>query len=443
MKRSLLVLLFLLLTAEGPFAYGGYWHLPFSWIYTLLFDWKPLLAPFIDLFLIAIVMGSAPLQLSVDPVLRSLGVSAVCLAIWSGYGILTGGSAYQVQFQIHTLLCSFLFAIACRRALRTPEDFLALGKTVVYAAVYRGVMCIAFYLFVMRPNLLDPPPQFCTSHDDSVLFVSALVGLWTYWMVLPSTRSRRQLLFASAIILAGIHLNNRRLAWVSLVSALALLYAVLPANGMRQLVKRQVLRVAPWIALYVVVGWGRPETVFAPLRSMSSVSSGQDDASTRSRDLENAGLIYTLRENPVLGSGWGKEYVELDSSLAARDFTQYRYVPHNSLLGLLAFSGFLGFAGVWLVWPVCGYLAARAARHASDPRTRYFGMTILIALVVVINQMWGDMGLFSYTTTFIMAAASACASHLLAFEPRLVSLIQQPVPARADKLPRREAQSVL
>jgi hypothetical protein len=434
MKRPVLALLFVLLTAEGPSAYASYWHLPFSWTYTLLFDWKPLVAPFIDIFLVAIVLGGAPLQLSVDPVRRALGLSTLSLAAWAGYGIMTGGSAYQVQFQIHTLLVSFLFAVACRRALRTPEDYLDLGRTVVYAAVYRGVMCIAFYLFVMRPNLLDPPPQFCTSHDDTVLFVSALVGLWAYWGLVPNTRTRSQLLFASVIILAGIHLNNRRLAWVSLVSALALLYAVLPANGLRQLVKRRVLRVAPWIALYVLVGWGRPETVFAPLRSVSSVSSGEDDASTRSRDFENAGLIYTLRENPLLGSGWGKEYIELDDSLSAREFTQYRYVPHNSVLGLLAFCGFLGFAGVWLIWPVCAYLAARAAQRASDPYARYFGMVILVTLVVVINQMWGDMGLFSYTTTFIMAAASACASHLVAFEPRLESLTQPPVPAGDNKL---------
>jgi hypothetical protein len=425
MKRFLNVLFFLLLTAEAPSAYGGYWQLPFSLSYGLLFDWKPLAAPFIDIFALIVVIGSARFAIRPDPIGRTLLLSTATLTAWSAYGILTGGSAYQIQFQIHTLVASFLFAVACRRALQTPQDYFTFGKTMIYAALYRALMCVAFYVFVLRENVLNPPPQFCTSHDDTVLFVTALVALWLHLGFFPSPLQRKRVLYASALILVGIVLNNRRLAWVSLLSAILLIVAVLTSSS-RQLIRRISLRVLPLVALYALIGWGRPEAVFAPLRSLSSVTSSEDDASTRSRDAENAGLIHTLRANPVFGSGWGHEYIEIDDTLSAREFTQYRFVPHNSLLALLAFSGFLGFYGVWLIWPVCGYLAARAVRHARDPEVRCFGMVILVTLVVVLNQVWGDMGLFSYTTTFIMAAACSCASHLHAFEAQVLT---QPVTA--------------
>jgi len=427
MKRFLHGLFFLMLTAESPGAYGAYWHLPFSLSYSLIFDWKPLAAPNIDIFTLIIVFGSAPFAIRPDPIGRSLLLSTGTLAAWSAYGILTGGSAYQVQFQIHTLLASFLFAVACRRTLQTPQDYFAFGKTLIYAALYRALMCVLFYAFVVAPGVLDPPPPFCTSHDDTVLFVTALMTLCIHLGFFPSPLQRRRVLYASGLILTGIVLNNRRLAWVSLISAIVLVLAVLPSSS-RQLIRRYTIRVLPLLALYALIGWGRPEAVFAPLRSLSSVAPGQEDASTRSRDAENAGLIFTLRQNPAFGSGWGHQYIETDDSLSAREFTQYRYVPHNSLLGLLAFSGFLGFYGVWLIWPVCGYLAARAVRHARDPASRCFGMVILVTQIVVMNQVWGDMGLFSYTTTFIMAAACSCASRLHAFETSmLASRTPQPV----------------
>ena len=35
------------------------------------------------------------------------------------------------------------------------------------------------------------------------------------------------------------------------------------------------------------------------------------------------------------------------------------YVPHNSILGLLAYTGILGFAGYWLAFPTAVFLNAR------------------------------------------------------------------------------------
>jgi O-antigen ligase len=197
-----------------------------------------------------------------------------------------------------------------------------------------------------------------------------------------------------------------------------MLYIALPPGTLRASIKRFVLRVLPWIAVYMAIGWGRPESIFKPLRSLSSVTDRQD-ASTRSRDAENAGLIYTLMPSPATGIGFGREYTEVDTSLSARIFLQYRYQPHNSVLGLLAFTGFLGFAGIWMLWPVCVYLASRAIWHARDPTVRAFGLAIMTQLVACLNQMWGDMGFFSTTTLFTMATGFACATHLLSFEPAL------------------------
>jgi len=424
-KRGLYALVFFSLVAEGPGAYGGgYWHLPFASVYELLFDWKPLVAPFFDVFTLALIWLAPPRAVygeqtsGANPITRAVLVGAATIALSAMWGFLRGCNSYQIQFQVHALLAGYLLTFAIRRQLRSREDYLTLGRVVVVAALYRALMCLMFYLLVLRENVLNPPPEYITSHDDTVLFVVALVTVLVYggtYALGPS--SARRIIAVCVIVLIGIQLNNRRLAWVSLIGALVAVYSALPADQLRAKFKRYALLLAPLLALYVVVGWGRPESIFKPLRSLSTVTPGKEDASTRSRDAENAGLIVTTMSSPWLGTGWGHQYIEIDSSLAATGFLQYRYLPHNSVLGVLAFTGLLGFAGIWMVFPVATFVAVRATYHGRDPTVRLFGLSILVCIVVSINQMWGDLGLVSYTVMVVMASALACASHLPSFDP--------------------------
>ena len=48
----------------------------------------------------------------------------------------------------------------------------------------------------------------------------------------------------------------------------------------------------PIILVYVVVGWGRANPIFLPLRSLSTVTT-KEDGSTLARNAENLGLIAT------------------------------------------------------------------------------------------------------------------------------------------------------
>ena len=87
------------------------------------------------------------------------------------------------------------------------------------------------------------------------------------------------------------------------------------------------------------------------------------------RDLENYDLFYTLRHNPVLGTGYGHGYTEVvwlpDVSNA---YALYRFLPHNSILGLWAYGGLVGFTALWTMLVVGVFLAARAYRHAVTRR---------------------------------------------------------------------------
>jgi len=260
-----------------------------------------------------------------------------------------------------------------------------------------------------------------------------------YAFIRPSPRTIRSAVIICALIIVGIYLNNRRIAYVSLVAALVFAYAALPPSPLKSRINRRFLPLAPLLAIYVAVGWGRTEGIFKPLASITSANSSETDLSAKSRDNENMGLIVTFGQARWMGTGWGHEYIEVDDSLAPKSFLQYKYLPHNSVLGLLAFSGMICFTATWMVFPICSLLAARACRQVRSPTVRLLGMGTLCQVVVCIMQAWGDMGIISYVPTYVMATGFACASHLPAFEAMAMPAAQSAPLPQGGKRPSARA----
>jgi hypothetical protein len=134
---------------------------------------------------------------------------------------------------------------------------------------------------------------------------------------------------------------------------------------------------APVLVLYAAVGWGRKEPVFAPLAAFSSVGSDSDNSSL-ARLEEMTNLIYTFTEfgNPLLGTGWGHPYQKISSVYAnfGKEWWQYAYMPHNSLLAVVTFSGLVGIFGMLGVMPVGAFLATRGYRSATNAIERAAAM---------------------------------------------------------------------
>ena len=195
-------------------------------------------------------------------------------------------------------------------------------------------------------------------------------------------------------------------------------YFILPRGWARRVVNRLLLVTGPIALLYIVIGWGRPEPAFAPLRAFATATS-YSDSSTLAREEENRNLLYTLSttSNPLTGTGWGMPYRKVTSVYAnyGGDFWwQYEYLPHNSLLGVAVFGGLLGITGIWLVVPVAAFLAARGYRGATRPADGAASMAALAILPAYGVQCYGDIGFQSLTCSLLLGAAMAAAATVYA-----------------------------
>jgi hypothetical protein len=213
-------------------------------------------------------------------------------------------------------------------------------------------------------------------------------------------------------ILMAIKVNNRRVAWFELVVAVGFAYLLLPPGSLRRRINRWMLVLAPVVILYVGVGWGRPGAIFTPLRAFDSTTGETQDPSTLARNEENLNLVLTYIQHPIMGSGWGHQFISVSSFYAyfGGGFDEmYRYTPHNSLAALTAFGGLVGFFGTLGVLPVAAFLAARAHHRARRPIDRAATMWAVCYLPVYAIQAFADIGLQSLTAGLLLSVAMAVA----------------------------------
>jgi hypothetical protein len=421
-RRFLAFLYFLMLVNDGQAKSGQYiaiyaqsFWTPTEWAQAVLFDPIAGVRLFDLLLLVGLLVGLGSRDgkgARVRPMRSALLLAATTILLWFGWGVARGGDAHEASWQIYLLLGSILASFSLAANFRTAEHYMALAKAVVLAGFYRATMCLIFYFGWVRNKTFGPegPPQTMTTHDDTVLWVSVIILLLVNATELRGRRATMTAVLGIPYLILAIQENNRRLAWVSLVGALIAYIALLRPGRAKSAMKRGLVYLTPVALAYVVIGWGRTEKIFKPLASFASVSTSED-ASTLARNAENLGLIATAHAHGwVLGSGWGHKYIELTNKYSiANAFDLWQYVPHNSILGLLAFLGMVGFIGFWLRLPVAVFLHSRVARVASRPADRAVGVACVPVVIVCCNQMYGDMGCFSLVTMYMLGAVYAAA----------------------------------
>jgi hypothetical protein len=254
-----------------------------------------------------------------------------------------------------------------------------------------------------------------TTHDDSLLFVAGVVILLSWALARGGVRAWLTAALGCAHLFFAMAVNNRRLAWIELLAALVVGYLLLPSRGWRRRANRWLLAATPVLAAYALAGWESDAPVFAPIRALST-SGSDEDASSLARLEEMRNLMYTLEAagNPLLGVGWGQPYQKVTSVYANFDasWSQYLYMPHNSLLAVAVFGGLLGMFGIWMVVPVSAFLATRGYRASSRPSERAAAMAALCVLPAYGVQCYGDIGFQSLTGALLLAASIAAAGRV-------------------------------
>jgi hypothetical protein len=343
------------------------------------------------------------------PVVAVLLVSLAGIVALELRGVARGGDVRQSLWQFRELVWLPAVVMGLAYVARGVRDLTRIAFVLTATACVKGAIGLYYYMVICLPHGYTPVGV--TSHSDTVLFVVVLC-IWIAAAVARPTRAR--VLWATAIcawVFAALIVNHRRTAYVSLAACLMILVSLMPRRTRRRLAAAAILAL-PFGAVYLAVGRNHASGMFAPAASLYSVIT-QKDASSAMRDIENYNLMVTLKPNVLAGTGWGHEYVELTQAYdISETFEQYRFVAHNSVLWLLSIGGILGFTMLWLPIPVTIFLAARSHRHARTADERLIAYAAIAAAVAYVIQAWSDMGVGSWTCTFILGAALVASGKL-------------------------------
>ena len=467
LRTTMLVLLFLVAFTDSQaisLPDKSLWLPPFFSLQALMFfnlnkvfPIEALRFSLLEVILVAmglLAFARALLRIRVDSRQRERGTHALSLflflafaaVVWlEAWGVgVRGGDFRQSLWQFRQLFWLPLLTGMCSLCLRDYRDFLTAVRVATIAASLKIAIVAWFYFTIARPIGFEP--AYLSSHNDSILFVIVLIALVIRLTHQVSTRNIVSLLLVGSWLLFGIVINNRRLAFVNLLVCCALLLFVIRGPA-KKFVMRAILISLPLLVGYVVVGANRSGAVFKPAVSIMSVVTQKDNSSV-TRDIENFNLIVTLKQDKLLGAGWGHEYVELvKADDISEAFAQYRFLAHNSVLWLLSVGGYVGFSLLFLPFAIGVFLARRAYFFARTPDERTSAIIAICIFAVYLMQAWGDMGLQANVASFSMAMALAVSAKLAvatgAFpaRPRLfgrksaappvrVSIISSHLPAR-------------
>jgi hypothetical protein len=407
--------------ADRPF--DGYWASPLNFLGRLLYvnlnHLTPL--PFLRFpsldFLIVFLSGLAVYRKAygkkVDPppppgariLNQALLVSFGTVIVYELWGIARGGALKQSLWQFHQLGFIPMLTFLLIFALRGAPDRKVIAQILVFGAVVKSLLGIYFVYFIAQPQGLVI--EFATSHNDTFLYVSALLMALCVFIEEPTRKNLYRGLWYVPIVAWGLVVNDRRLAYVSLGGSVIMIYLFSAWTPLKKAFTRNVLLALPLVVLYVAAGWESDGRIFMPVQTFKSVLYGEQHVRGPDyRDLENFNLLMTWNRNPVMGSGFGHKFEEPlklpDISAAMPD---YQYQPHNTILWLWGVLGVFGYSGLFLYLVVAVYLAARSYRLSPHGQDRAAALLTIAIVIQYLIQCFGDMGTVSWMGVFFMAFA--------------------------------------
>jgi hypothetical protein len=345
-----------------------------------------------------------------EPIRFALIGSAAAVVIMTVWGVHRGGDVQMAKNQVQSFVYMLMMAYLTAVSLRSLGDIRLLGQIIVAAACVKAVIAL-YVIRVVNPPVGDESLSFATTHGDSLLFAVATMILLVRFAEAPAWRTAAPALLILPLLAGGMVANNRRLVWVEIAAAAGVFWVVSQRSRVKRRVVQILIAALPLFVVYVAVGWNAQSKIFAPIKTFRSVSDSDIDASTLYRDLENYNLFQTAKANPV-GAGFGQPFLEVVKLPDISFFKEYRYMPHNSVLGLWAFCGPFGFWGLMLA-PIVGvYLAARSYRYARVADERIAAMMALLGIVIYFVHCWGDIGFSERRGIYVLGASLAMAARM-------------------------------
>lgn len=321
---------------------------------------------------------------------------ALFMVLGFARGLLGGGDAYVALWELRYLLyVPACYAIA-RASLRTPQHIAGLLRGGLIATILFAIEGAYRRTQLIDTGLIGVIPEFAFEHED-VLFLASFTLLLLAAYVFGAFRRVRVVgALVTPLLLYTLFATERRAGIIVLLVGL-LAIAITTVFVRRKAFFLSALPVLAITVLYLGIFWNSSGILGQPARAIKSLyqPDPRDAQSNVYRLLETFNIDATIHSDPVLGVGFGRQFLMVVPMPDLSWWPFWRYETHNNILWIWMKMGVVGYVVFWALVGGAISRAAFAAKHLNDPTLRCAALFCLIAIIGTVVFAYVDLGLVS------------------------------------------------
>ncbi|HEX6796080.1 MAG TPA: O-antigen ligase family protein [Ktedonobacterales bacterium] len=331
------------------------------------------------------------------------------------HGLQVGGSFRLMVIEVRPFEYLFFAYVLAYNVVTTKRQIITFFWIVIVGAGIKAMQAMYIVYGVLHGTRGDLNE--IMAHEDSFFWV-ALVLLAVLFLL--QHRLRAQMRLAWLIVpfaVIAVYDNNRRADYVALMIGVAVAWIVVIA--IRQTGSSRLKHIVGLAAIGVVAGayiliFSHVQGALgAPARGVistisPSASDARDVASNLYRQFENTDLLYTFHQSPLLGWGYGRDFLQplvLPNILVNDPY--YLLVPHNTILWVLMSLGVVGFVALWNFFGTLIIRGCQYARQMRDPYLQLVAIYIVGICFMEVILAYADYQLFFFRNVIYIGLLAA------------------------------------
>lgn len=324
------------------------------------------------------------------PPLTAMALVFLC-ALVGGllYGLAHSGDIIVAIWELRSLTYLLIFFFLIPQIIRTDAQLKSLIGVIIAGIAIKGMQgtyrFASFgFSFGSWPNIVET----FTNHEDPVFFVLLFILLGGFILLKTGGRHRTALWVLLLPLVLGYIAAQRRATYASLAVAVIAFFLLMPSEEKKRLSKIGLV-FGVVFGIYLAVFWNSYSRVGSLAQQIKStvtdeagVRGEKDVISKLYRKAENFNLATTFRTVPILGVGFGKEYLRplrpWGSTFALSD-----YIPHNQIYWTFIKMGTVGGFIFWFFFNSYILQGSMVFARLTDPFHRAI---CAVCVIAVMNQ---------------------------------------------------------
>lgn len=337
------------------------------------------------------------------PIFGPLVVFMSIITLMLGYGLARGGNLNVALWETRPIYHLLIMFVLAANLIRTPQHLNVLLWTLVITFAIRGLSGVIYVYAILGGSAAGE--ERIGNHAMSIFFDSIFVMTIGAFLFREHLRKRIWLLILLPPMVFSFFANQRRASFIALGLALILLGIVLFYTQ-----RRLFWRIAPvaltLLIVYLGVFWNSSGSLgfgAKAFRSVIGMADARDAQSNAYRDVENANIIYTIRQAP-LGLGFGQKFYIIYPLPDISFFEWWEYITHNSVLWMWMKAGFGGYLAMLTMVGTTLMVGARLIRTMPDGLLRNAAVTLTLYVLMHFVYTYVDMAWDTQSMVYVGTA---------------------------------------